>query len=40
LKALLAQGLGNALIGIVAFTIIEALPGAIERRRMSRSARR
>ena len=39
-KALLGQGLGNALVGIVAFTIIEALPGVMERRRMSRSARR
>jgi len=39
-KALLGQGLGNALVGLVAFTIIEALPGVMERRRMSRSARR
>lgn len=39
-RALAGQGLGNALIGIVAFAIIEALPGAVERRRMSRGAKR
>jgi len=39
-RALVGQGLGNALSGIVAFAIIEALPGAVERRRMSRGAKR
>ena len=28
-----AQALGNAVVGMVAFTIIESLPGAMERRR-------
>jgi rod shape-determining protein MreD len=37
-KALTTQALGNALVGIVAFTIIESLPGVIERRK-SRSRR-
>ena len=32
-KAVTTQALGNALIGIVAFSIIESLPGMIERRR-------
>jgi rod shape-determining protein MreD len=39
-QAVAGQALGNALVGIVAFAIIEALPGIIERRRMSRRARR
>ena len=39
-KALAGQGLGNALVGIVAFAIIERMPGAIERRRMNRGVRR
>jgi hypothetical protein len=39
-KALAGQGLGNALVGIVAFAIIERLPGAIDRRRMNRGMRR
>ncbi len=38
-KPLAAQALGNALVGIVAFGIIESLPGIVERRR-SRSGRR
>ena len=37
--AVLSQSLGNALVGIIGFTIIEALPGAIERRRFKRSKR-
>ena len=37
--AVLSQALGNALVGIIGFTIIEALPGAIERRRFKRSKR-
>jgi rod shape-determining protein MreD len=32
--AVLSQAVGNAVIGVVAFTIIESLPGAVERRRM------
>lgn len=32
-KAVTTQALGNALVGIVAFTIIESLPGMLERRR-------
>lgn len=34
-----SQALGNAVVGIVGFTIIEALPGAIERRRMAKRGR-
>ena len=37
--AVLSQALGNALVGIIGFTIVEALPGAIERRRYKRSNR-
>jgi rod shape-determining protein MreD len=32
-KSVTTQALGNALVGIVAFAIIESLPGMIERRR-------
>lgn len=32
-KAVTTQALGNALVGIVAFAVIESLPGAMERRR-------
>jgi rod shape-determining protein MreD len=32
-KAVSTQALGNALVGIVAFAIIESLPGVMERRR-------
>jgi rod shape-determining protein MreD len=38
-KALGAQALGNALVGIVAFGIIESLPGIVERRRARRIRR-
>ena len=34
-----SQALGNAVVGIIGFTIIEALPGALERRRMARRGR-
>jgi rod shape-determining protein MreD len=34
--AVLSQAVGNAVIGMIGFTIIEALPGAIERRRVRR----
>jgi hypothetical protein len=35
-----SQALGNALVGLVAFSIVESLPGAIERRRLRRPGRR
>jgi len=35
--AIVGQGLGNALVGVVAFQLAELLPGAMERRRMSRT---
>lgn len=38
-KPLAAQALGNALVGIVAFGIIESLPGMVERRRARRVRR-
>ena len=38
-KPLAAQALGNALVGIVAFGIIESLPGMVERRRSRRGRR-
>ena len=34
--AILGQAAGNAVVGMVAFTIIEGLPGMVERRRMRR----
>ena len=34
--ALTGQAIGNAVVGIVAFQIVEFLPGAVERRRLSR----
>ena len=37
--AVLSQAIGNAVVGIVAFAIIESLPGVIERRRFRRSSR-
>jgi rod shape-determining protein MreD len=37
--AVLSQALGNAVVGLVAFFIIERMPGAIERRRVTRRAR-
>jgi rod shape-determining protein MreD len=38
-KAIATQALGNALVGMVAFAIIEALPGVMERRRIGRRSR-
>jgi rod shape-determining protein MreD len=35
-----SQSLANAVVGMIAFTIIEALPGAMERRKFSRRAKR
>ena len=37
--AVLSQAIGNAVVGIVAFAIIESLPDVIERRRFRRSSR-
>jgi rod shape-determining protein MreD len=37
--AMLSQAIGNAVVGIVAFAIVESLPGALERRRFKRSSR-
>jgi rod shape-determining protein MreD len=34
--AVASQAIGNAVVGMIAFTIIEALPGVIERRRVRR----
>jgi rod shape-determining protein MreD len=34
--AISSQALGNAAVGMVIFTIIESLPGVVERRRLSR----
>ena len=39
-QTVMTQALGNALVGIVAFTIIEALPGIVERRRAGGRGRR
>jgi len=38
--AVAGQALGNAIVGVVAFQFVEVLPGAIERRRVSRMRRR
>ncbi len=38
-KAVASQAVGNAVVGMIAFAIIEALPGVIERRRMGRRPR-
>jgi rod shape-determining protein MreD len=35
--AVALQGLGNAVIGVLVFKVIELLPGAVERRRAARS---
>jgi hypothetical protein len=37
--AVLSQAIANAVVGIVAFAIVESLPGAMERRRFKRSSR-
>ena len=36
LAAIATQSLGNAIVGMVAFSVVESLPGAMERRRLSR----
>lgn len=38
--SIVSQALGNAVVGMIAFAIIEALPGMVERRRIGRRARR
>ena len=38
-KAIATQALGNAVVGMIAFTIIESLPGVVERRRIGRRSR-
>jgi rod shape-determining protein MreD len=35
--AVTGQALGNAIVGVVAFQLVELLPGAMERRRMGRT---
>ena len=35
--AVVGQGVGNAIVGVVAFQVAELLPGAMERRRASRT---
>jgi rod shape-determining protein MreD len=35
-KAVLEQALGNAVLGVLAFQVVELLPGAVERRRLTR----
>lgn len=37
--AVLAQAVGNAIVGVLAFQLAEFLPGAVERRRQSRGGR-
>ena len=36
IAAVAGQALGNAIIGVVAFQVVELLPGAMERRRAMR----
>jgi rod shape-determining protein MreD len=38
-RTVLAQALANAVVGMIAFAVIEAVPGALERRRMVRRGR-
>jgi rod shape-determining protein MreD len=38
--AVAGQAAGNAVVGVVAFQLVELLPGAVERRRASKSRRR
>lgn len=39
-KAIASQAIGNALVGLASFAVIESLPGMIERRRGARRSRR
>jgi rod shape-determining protein MreD len=36
--AVAAQGLGNGVVGVLAFKVVELLPGAVERRRLARTS--
>jgi rod shape-determining protein MreD len=36
LTAQIGQGIGNAIVGVIAFQLVELLPGAVERRRAQR----
>jgi len=38
-EAVLGQAVGNAIVGVLAFHLIESLPGAMERRRTARGGR-
>jgi rod shape-determining protein MreD len=38
--AVLSQSVANAVVGMIGFTIVEALPGAMERRKFSNRAKR
>jgi rod shape-determining protein MreD len=38
-QAVVGQALGNAVVGMIAFAIIESIPGFVERRRIGRRAR-
>ena len=35
--AVAGQGVGNAVVGVLVFKVVELLPGAVERRRAARS---
>jgi len=35
--AILGQSLGNAIVGVAAFQLAELLPGAVERRKLTRT---
>ena len=37
LLAVAGQALGNAVVGVAAFQLVELLPGAVERRKMART---
>jgi len=39
LRTIVTQALANALVGIIVFTVMEAVPGMIERRRLNRRGR-
>lgn len=38
-KAIVSQALGNAVVGLISFAVVESLPGAVERRRGRRRGR-
>jgi rod shape-determining protein MreD len=39
-KAVASQAIGNAVVGVVSFAIVEAIPGILDRRRAGRRSRR